>query len=450
MSTVWPIDHNPAEQDIWGAKLLSGLNVAHDSAGHLRIPEVLRRYVDYVNGSDSNDGRYPYRAFKTIAAGYAALITASAGYTRAPGGLMGVGVLHLAPGDHDVSGGFVVGRTNSVELDGTLSGYNRPNTGNFQARIVTSSTTATEMILTGSTTQDVTYGNTFRNLAFAVAPGNAGLTACIRARGNDHLVVEYCNAWATDSANHNVYLLEQAKDPFTDDNAWLRMAYCNTSSLPLYHLVSGVTNQNRSLFLANLSFFGGSVPMFHAEGDLWDAVVIGNNFEGGAGAPHVKLGSTTNGVQNCLFAYNSGESATSTYPFYDLFRGGGNEFRGGSCTARDGGIGTWLQIESAATVGIAGTNGGNLCYKADAVLDGVTSFKKKYVDLSDKPFENRLQNRSGVVLPVKSGTAPTLSDSDFYRPPADGAPLGMTINTTTGEKRIWYRLNGQYLSNVIA
>ena len=417
------------------------------SAATIKVNERLERYVDYANGNDSNDGATPYRAFKTIPAAYNALkAAASAGYTPASEGsttgVLAVGRIVLAPGDHDIGAGLAITNTAPVEIVGSRSGGYGYRPQNSSSRIISSSATATEFIKTGDGTK-VVYGCKFDGITFVVNPStNTALTACIRAQCNDNLNVVNCAGMTSDSSNQPIPLLEQNPGSMgTPDQAWLRLLNNNTSGLTLYHALPG-GNLNRSIIGWNQVEYGtgsGVYPIIWLEGNFWAGIVIGNNLEGGAANDHCTLGSASYSVTETVFINNSGESGNGTYPFYHVVNGAMNTFIGGYCTATNGDNGIWIQFDTNGY-------GGNQVYNPRVTKAGQTSYKRRYVDNSSYQASNQLYGRNGRILYEKSTAGAAFTSSDFPTTPSDGELLGVTHDTTTGENRLWMYINGTYVS----
>ena len=404
-------------------------------------------YVDYVNGNDSNSGLYPSYAFKTIAAAYSALTTIALAHFTAVGGRIDSGTIILLPGDHDVGTGLVLDYRYRITLQGTLSGgVADPAVGitNSGSRIVSSSSSATALILIGSTS-NVTYGNRICDVGFVVNPAvNTSLTACVRVQATDYFQMERCQGITSDSSQQNVYLLEQNPGGSAQDNAWVRFLNNNTNGLPLYYAPTG-TNFNRGFLGYNVAQFGGAgatVPMIWLQGDWASGIVMGNNLEGGLNAPHLQVdaGAATNN----LYLNNAGESNNTGGTSFYQFNGGSGIVIGGDCTYHAGSIGTWATMASNAYP--------YTIYSINADYTGLASYKRKIVNNATYPARNQVYGKDGRILWQKVGNAPTFSSSDFPGGtlPADGTMIGVTHDTTGATYKVWVVIDGAVKSATVS
>lgn len=418
----------------------------------ISVWERLERYIDYINGNDSNDGATPYRAHKTIQHGYNQLESAAvAGYTAGSNG-QGIGRLTLLPGAHDVGTHLAVAYNYPVEIDGRLSGgipYTFAGGATpTQATIMSSSAAGTELIVIGdssSPTNSLSKGTRIRDVAFVAAPGNTDLTALVRSYATDYLELERAQGYTSDGSTISVPLLEQAPGAGSQDNAWLRMRDCKTDHVALYRCLPG-TNFNRSRIDGCVVQFGGSIPMIDLEGDWWNGIVIGNNLEGGAGAAHVSVGNSSPShiCYSNQFIGNAGESSSSTYPFYDFIAAKRNIVMGGDCTATDGGSGVWVNLHANSYQ--------NTIINPWASYAGTAGFKRKISDSSGYPAETILHNHLGRIAYEKSASGVSITTSDFVSGsvPDDGSGPWVTHDSTSGETRMWMVINGAFVSVELA
>jgi hypothetical protein len=365
---------------------------------------------------------------KTVQAAYDSLVAEAPSF--GPGN--GVGRIVLLPGDHDVQSGLVLRWDKTVELVGLRGGHGGP-TPKSGARIVSSSSTVTEMILTGSLAH-VTYGNRFRDLAFGINPAvNTALTAVIRAAANDHLDVQGCAAdtLAWQAQHLDCAFIVQDPGGSAQDSAWARIRDNQCARVALYKASPG-TNFNRSIIDGNVCFYNGPRPMVHLEGDWLAGTVSGNNLEGSATA--VRCDAAT--ADHNVFVGNAGESADATNPFY-VINGAhqGSLFIGGHCTA-GAGNGVWIQF------GVS-TFGNTVL--GDFSVRGVTGYKRKFVDLSTYK-SNTLVGTFGLLPKTREAAGMTrLADYHFASTPDDGT-FGFVRDTTTNRTYLTARFAGAWRS----
>ncbi len=436
------------DSDAWGTLLNDFLLVGHETDGTNKggggggfASVHLVRYVDYVLGDDGNEGLSPTDAMKTIQAAYNDLVTVSDAEYTATGNGKPVGQIILLPGDHDVGTGVVIDYLHPVEIVGPRYGWGRPQSHAdwSSARIYSSSAAATEFILTGSTSH-VTYGNTFRGLTFSVNTSvNTALVACIKTQANDYLQVLDCHADTLDgSTETGVVFLYMHQGGSARDNAWFLVAGNTVARVALIQLGDGTGqggNFNRGVIRENIVFYNGSLQgmvMFRDAVQL--TCVMNNNLESGAKA--VYLG-TSGSCANNLFMNNGGETSSTTLNPYYHFDGShkGNVIIGGSCSQGGSLFGIFAQFE---------TNSFNNILIGQFDYVGESGTKRKLVDNST--YKNRVLNwRSGYLPLTKTGTAPTISDSDFSTTPTDGV-FGFTYGSTGPVYKLWARMNGTWKS----
>jgi len=397
-------------------------------------------------GSDANSGSSPSSAKRTIQAAYDDLVASAE--TRFPSFPleMGVGRIYLLPGDHDVGTGLVIRWDRPVEMFGFRGGEGKSwtRTPGMPARIVSSSSDATALVTAGSVEQ-ISYGNRFEDILFAVDPAvNTSLTACLRAIANDFLIVEHCGfdmARGPDDPTQNFHAIHAQPGTMAQkDAAWHRITHNNCNRLALYHAGDGAGstrgNFNRSEISSNIVFYKGDRPMIWLEDDWMQGTVAFNNLEGPAIA--VQCDSTV--ADHNLFLQNGGESPNSTHPYY-VINGGhqGSMFIGGQCFAQDGGVGTWIAFGSSTW--------GNIVMNGEASLSGKPGFK--YL-VSDPSGKNVLMNHAGIRPRVKvNATSQSLADYDFELVPDDGA-WGFTYNTAEQRAYLNFRANGTWKKVALA
>jgi hypothetical protein len=349
---------------------------AGDGAGGGYPASALVAFVDYANGLDTNNGFSPSTAFKTIQAAYNALKTyAEANYT-AYAGLLPVGTVVCLPGDHDVGAGVTLSGTRPAKFCGWTHGMGHVHAPNSESRIVTSSNTATSMFAITETTVNG-YGCEFRDLAFQVgSSGNAGLVGTalgvIYTNRQDYLKVVDCMADVSDGTTHiSTPFIHQATSGTDPDSAWASIIGNTVGRLALARFASGGVNFNYIDIQRNRVFYGGSLAMVHASGDLQKSNISHNTFEGTSKAVLLASGACDFNT----FVGNVGESADGANPFYHLSAScQGNIFAGGACNTADSSVGTWVQFDTNAHSNIVIVYGDG--------VSGTAGFKQKVVDNS--------------------------------------------------------------------
>ena len=268
----------------------------------------LEAWVDYANGSDVNAGLSADAAFKTIQAAYNALKTeANATYT-AIGSYLGVGRIHLLPGNQDVGTGVTIDGQRPVEIYGTKSGLGGHGQGTSASIVMSSSGAITEFFKI-SHSAAVGRGCRFYDVAFSVDPAvNTSLTKCIYAISQDYLDVREC---AADTSDHSTTLstvtfVWQEQDAAAGDNAWMMLDHNDVARMQMYKAstTGGGTNFNRSVIAYNLGTFDGSVPMIHLQANFRAGTIIGNDLEGTA----TQIEIDANFADANVLINNSGES----------------------------------------------------------------------------------------------------------------------------------------------
>ncbi len=437
--TGWGTGSNTAQ----GAGLNVALSVLDGLPHH--TPNQLVRYVDYANGSDAAStarGLGPGYAYKTIQAAYNELKTTAAANYTAFGTSLGVGRICLLPGDHDVGTHFLVDSTRPVELIGMRQGYNSHATPNSGSRIVTSSSAATEMIRIVGTANAVGRGMTIQNCAFIIdQTNNSSLGKVIYATNMDNLHILSNSVTTLDNSTNLscVFVWQEYGGP-SADNAWFRIIDNHVSRVSLWKAATNVTATgfNRGSVLYNECFYGGTLPMLHLDADVWSSTFAFNNFEGAAIA--VQLGPNGN-VDRNVFINNGGEgsgaaSADSANPYYEILVGSGSHFIGGYCFLSAGTNGIWIRFA---------TNAYNNTVYGPYDATGQAGKKGKLIDNST--YGNTVVDpRFGTLARrIKTGTAPTIGDSDFASTPPDGV-WGLTHGSTGPVDKFWARVNGAWKS----
>lgn len=417
----------------------SGSMTGDEIAEAITVREPLVRFCD-PDGNDANDGLTPYRAKQNIQACYDNLVSAAdAGYTRSSGRI-GVGTIKLSPGDHNVAAGIAVSNINSVEIEGTLSGFYQHSAPNSASRIYSSSPTATElMLIEDPLDTTVGFGTRVRDVAFRVdTTVNTALTKVIYTRGHDYVTIENVSFTASALTN-SVTAIYMESVP--GDSAWFRIKNNRCASMQFWKAAGspGGGNFNRGQVTDNIVFYSGTNPMFDLSADVWGCVFSNNNLEGTGDAIGFLIDENPD---KCVFINNSGEHQSAqaeTLPAY-RFQGtvGGHIIIGGLFTCHTFN-GLFADFDTNASNNL-------LIGTFDTV--GSTGYKHRIVDNST--FKNRIFDpRIGMGLRYKSAAAPTISDADFVTPPPNGALCGVTHNTGSSESKLWVRVNSGYKSIVL-
>lgn len=430
--------------------LLLNYTDAHAGGGGGWLPTWLTRYVDPVNGSDSNNGLSQATAYATIPHGYSELVAdAVATYGEVGAGLgMGVGRLILSPDEHVLTARMDMDFKYPCEFIGTRSGRHSHLMSNSATVLRMNSTTAAAFFRVSGT--NVGYGWRFEGISVAVdqtaVTGNVGLTSIWDFQNVDDFVIENCG-WDTLDNNTNLNIPAINHDasltPPTGDAAWFRIRNNRYSRLALYDGggAGASGNFNRWTMLENVGFYGGTIPHVKFNDGSHGGQCENNNFEGTAVGVELAGGVYT---QN-MWINNSGEDpsgGTPPNPFYK-FSGSVSQqiIIGGSITVPGGGNGVFVEFGANAynNLVVGPFNYAGVAGEKRKIVDGATSYRNYIVPTTGTP-----------VIPTKisSGT-PTWADSDFAPTPMDGTHA-IGINTTTGERRLWFRANGSwgYVSSI--
>lgn len=416
---------------------------AASSGSGAQVASNLIRYVDPVNGNDSNNGLGPATAYATIPAAYSALTTTTTGtYSEVGSGLgMGAGRLVLAPGTYTMTSRLDLDWRYPVEFVGTRSGRHSHLMSNSATTIKMNSTTATAFFKVAGT--NISYGWRFQDLHVLVdqtaVTGNVALACIWNFDGVDDFVVENCS-WDTLDNTTNLDIPAIKHDNSltapTGDAAWFRIRNNRYSRLALYSGGGAGTsgNYNRWTISQNVGFYGGAIPHVKFNDGAHGGHCENNNLEGTAVGVELAGGSYT---QN-MWVNNSGEdpsAGTPPNPFY-YFSGSVSQqvIVGGSTTVPGGGNGVFAQF---------GTSAYNNLVIGPYTTTGAAGEKRKIVDGSTTSRNYVITTTQGSIVPVKTGSSPTFADADFTPTPTDGA-VGMTHNTSTGEKKLWMRSNGTW------
>lgn len=408
---------------------------------------ALMQIVDPVDGLDSNNGRSPGAAKRTIAAALADLQSyAIAHFSGNITGTLGIGKLVLLPGDatheHDPGGGLAVDYRYPVEIIGQASGHGYAPSSSA-VRLRSSSSSATELIkvgaLGGST---VGYGFAIRGVTFVYdAAVNTAMTALLRVLKTTRPKAHEIYSVTTDSSPHDVPLIEHdGGTSGTTDGASFQWLGCIASNTPLIHLKGG--NINRGLMSHCECQFGAGAtyPMVWLDGGGWACTFIENALEGGGSGPAVRLSPGTVTPIFNMFINNGGEAGSNAYPFYDVVAGGHNIFDGGGCSTVDGSSGEWIKF---------GTNAYPNKVRGSADYIGAVGFKRKVTDNSDFPATNTVEGPRGRIYRQKTGATPSYNSGDFPAVPPDGTIVG-TTKSDAGERRVWAVIGGTFVSWVAA
>ncbi len=160
-------------------------------------------------------------------------------------------------------------------------------------------------------------------------------------------------------------------------------------------------------------------------------MVEGNNFEGSATFLKCESGFADHNV----YVNNSGERPDNTNPFY-FFTGSsqGQIVIGGRATSGDGSIGTFVKFDTSAYSNVVI---GNFTYTGSA------GFTNKIDDGATTGRNVLLSGDWGAIQKYKSGSSPTISDSDFVNAPPNGS-TAVAHDTATGKHYVWIRSNGAW------
>jgi hypothetical protein len=424
---------------------------ASGTAGYLS--SWLTRYVDPVNGSDANTGLSPATAYASIPFAYTTLVTdATAAYADVGGSNgLGVGRIILSPGTHTLTARIDMDFKYPVEIIGTRSGRHSHLMSNSASTLRMNSTTATAFFRVSGT--NVGYGWRFENFHVLVdqtaVTGNVSLTCIWDFQNVDDFQVENCS-WDTldNTTNMNIPAInhDASLTPPTGDAAWFRIRNNRYSRLALYDGGgSGSSgNFNRWTISQNVGFYGGTIPHVKFSDGAHGGTCENNNLEGTATAVELAAGSFT----HCTFENNSGEDSSGGTPANPFYKVSGScsqvHFIGGTCSVPSGGLGVWIEFSHASAY--------NNLVIGPYDYTGVAGEKRKIIDSSTANGNRVINTTSGALQRVKisSGT-PTWADGDFAPAPMDGT-TAIGINTTTGERRLWFRANGTwgYASSIAA
>lgn len=454
-------NRTPTDGSVTDAKITSGglspSSIAGGVPADATYPSTaLVRYVDYINGNDSNDGLTSKHAFKTIAAAYSNLKTVfTATYTHTGPATKGVGQIHLLPGDHDVGAGVLFNTAYPVELIGTKSGANNHLPTNSASRIVSTSATATYLVKMGDSS--IGHGGVFRNLSFVVDPAvNSALTKCLYISGMDEVVVKDNSFDPSDNSTELDTCTAIYVDAPADDCAWGRFTTNHIARMQTMYFAAG-HNYNRMTIADNVSFYGGGsthlVPHYDIVGDVECSTFEHNNCESTAATGATAFRIRTGGYSNWnLFIGNSGEGILDTNPFYWFEANrASNIVIGGHTTCKTiggtDGNGIWARIDD-------GTGNPNLII-GEYDLVGTVGLANRIVDNHiSANLANKTQvwstSMGGMPVTYKAGAgAQTIADTDFAKVPPNGS-MAIGCNTTTGAVAIWTRANGLWSSQTIA
>lgn len=399
--------------------------------------------VMYVSptGDNVNDGLSPSTAVATIQHAYDTLRTwAEANLTPDPnvgGGLLAVGTIRLLRGDHDVGAGVLFDSLRPVHIIGARNGGNLYRSSPGAARIVSSSSAATEFIKITHAGSIVGYGFRFEDVAFRISnTTNTSLTKVIYVRGIDYAQVIRCSFEGTSGVESTVTAVYQES---TGDSAWLRLEDCNCGHMQFYKAAVSPngTNFNRGVIRNNVIFFNhATIPSIHFEGDWYSGLVEGNNHEGSA----CFVKAEANFADHNVFINNSGERPDNTNPVY-WFTSGSinyNVIIGGrfTCVAA---IGIFAQFDANAH---SNTVIGDFSYT------GTSGLSDKIVDNATAPGRNTVMNSDwGLVARYKSASGATISDSDFNTgAKVPNGALAVSHDTAGGGKNyIWTKVAGAWV-----
>jgi hypothetical protein len=426
------------------------------AASQLLTQSMLTRFVDAANGSDSNNGLDPRRAYATAAAAVSDLQTyAIAHYSATSAGTLGIGkVILLGGAAHDWGTGLAVDYRYPVEIVGGLGagsglhghGYAPGTTTPSPVTVYSSSSAATAMITVGSSgSGNVGYGFAMSGISFRHDPAvNTAMTAIVRMTKTTRPKLREITGYTVGASVYDVPLVEHdGGSSGTTDGASFWFEQLVTSGLPLIHFKGG--NINRGYVVGGECQFGsgGTYPMIWFDGAGWVCTVIGTALEGGASGPAVKLNGGTVTPYQVAFHNVGGEAGNSTYPFFDATQCSHCNFDGGGCSTVDASAGDWIQF---------GTNAyPNKVRNSQVSYNTIAGYKARVVDSSSYPATNIIEGlRNGRIYRMKSGASPTYSATDFPAIPPDGTIVGTTHNTGSGENRIWLVVNGSYVSAVVA
>jgi hypothetical protein len=291
----------------------------------------------------------------------------------------------------------------------------------------------------------VGYGFSLKGVAFKYDPAvNTSMTAIVRMLKTTRPKIREITGFTTDASARDVPLVEHDGGATgTTDGASFWFEQLVTAGLPLIHFKGG--NINRGMVIGGECQFGSGAtyPMIWFDGAGWVCTVIGTALEGGASGPAVKLNVGVTTPYQIAFYNVGGEAGNSTYPFFDAVACSHCNFDGGGCSTVDASAGDWITF---------GTNAyPNRVRNSQVSYSTVAGYKARVVDNSSYPAANIIEGlRSGRIYRQKSGASPTYSASDFAAIPPDGAIVGTTYNTGSGEKRLWLVINGSYVSTVVA
>ena len=290
-------------------------NALHDEYNGV---EALQRYVDPVNGLDTNNGWTIARAMKTIQAAYDDLSAAAEVITSvAPASTarIHIGEVILLPGGHDIGNGLLWRRSRAVLLRG-LHSTMRWRTGGSATVIPARALSVPYLFTTGTPTQfiDFTddsingYGFGFRD--FEMWVDVAGVDWGIKHINVNQSYVERVNFIRVGDSAADVdmtFLYGFADEALVtgSDMSWWRVDNCFTSgtALSFYGIDGTARNNNRHTISRNICFGPGTtmncVTLHFGNGcSIW-----GNNFEAFLRGVLLDTGSH----QNHVFG-NGGES----------------------------------------------------------------------------------------------------------------------------------------------